>query len=135
MIEDHKDMLESFLKWEEEKKVSWIKSELVIASRKHKFAGTLDALALVDGELCLIDFKTSKRVSKSAFLQTAGYQICLEEMGIVPAKRLIVRLPKNGDNIEVVEVPTPIDFDKKTFIRLREVHRWNLYVKNQTDYS
>lgn len=135
MIEGHEKTLNSFKEWEKENNVKWIKSELIVASKKHKVAGTLDGLALVNGELVLIDFKTSKRFNKSAFLQTAAYKMCLEEIGIVPAKRLIVRIPKDEKKVETLEVPTPYDFDKKTFKRLREVYRWNLYVRRQTDYS
>lgn len=126
-------MIQSFLKWEQDHNVKWVVSELLVASLQHEFAGTLDAVALVDEKLVLMDFKTSSQISEEYYLQTAGYQICTDEMGIPIAERSILRIPKEKkDDLEYVIVPTPYEFDKETFLHLREVHRWNVYIANRT---
>lgn len=122
--------IKSFLLWETKHEVEWLASELVVVSIKNSFAGTLDGLAKVDGKLTLIDFKTSSQISEDYYLQTGAYQIALEEMGIVPEQRLILRIPKDGSPVEDHLVPTPLDFDKETFLHLREVYRWNLNYEN-----
>ena len=122
--------INAFLGWERAHEVRWLASEVVIASVKHQFAGTLDALAEVDGKLSLVDFKTSNQIGDDYFLQTAGYQIALEELGVIPEQRIIVRIPKSGADCEAMVVPTPFEFDKETFLHCREVHRWNVYIKN-----
>lgn len=104
-------------------------SEMMIGSAKHKFAGTLDFLAEINGELVLGDFKTSTGIFPDYHLQLAGYQICLEEGGVVPAKRLIVRLAKKGD-YEAMYSPSPLEFDKEVFLHLRETHKWNVWWDN-----
>ncbi len=123
-----------FLKWEKERKPKWIVSELAVGSEKNLFGGTLDALVEIDGVLALMDFKTSSQIGEEAFLQTAAYQFCLDEMlekdEPRPVKRIILRIPKDGKDCEELEVPTPYDFDIQTFLHLREVYRWELNMKN-----
>jgi len=125
-----RSIVEPFVAWEALSGVGWLKTELVVASHAHQFAGTLDALAIVDKKLTLLDFKTSSQMSEEYFLQTAGYQIALEEMGVVPEQRMIIRIPKDVSPIEAIVVPTPLQFDKETFLHLREVHRWNINIIN-----
>lgn len=128
--EDVKKVVLSFLDWERAMNISWVASEVVVASHRFKYAGTLDALAYMGNELALIDFKTSSVVSEEYFLQTAAYQMALEEMGVVPEHRIVVRIPKDGSPVEAIKVPTPLDFDKDVFIHLREIHKWNLLIEN-----
>jgi CRISPR/Cas system-associated exonuclease Cas4 (RecB family) len=120
----------AFLKWEKENKPEWLASELIVASTSQDFAGTLDAVAKINGKTYLIDFKTSKQISPEYYLQTAAYQLCLEEMGVKVGGRLILRLPKDGKDAEAQEVPTPYEFDRDTFIHLRQVYRWKLNYEN-----
>ncbi len=128
--EEAQNSIKAFKDWEKANEVEWIKSELVVASHKHKFAGTLDFIAKVNGKITLGDFKTSSVISEETNLQTAAYQICLEEMGFDEVEqRLVIRIPKDGNDVEVKIIGTDLEFDKKAFVSLREVYRWNLYVK------
>jgi hypothetical protein len=131
--ENAKNAIKAFRSWELEHQVEWLASELVVCSEKHEFAGTIDAIAVVDGILTIVDFKTSSQISEDAFLQTAGYWIALDEMmngEERPSQRLVLRIPKDGKEFEAMIVPTDLEFDKKTFLNLREVHRWNVYIQN-----
>ena len=65
--------IEAFLKWEEEFKPEWIYSEDKIYCDKYKYAGTVDAVAKINGRVCVIDFKTSKKIYKPYHLQVAAY--------------------------------------------------------------
>ena len=120
--------IKAFLEFEKQKKVEWLLSEFIVASEVNKYAGTLDAYAMVDGKKTLIDFKTSKGMSGDYFLQTAAYQLALEEMGEKPDQRMIMRLPKDGGALDVMIVPSKLEFDKEIFLALRETYRWNLYM-------
>ena len=71
--------IKQFLSWEKKNKVEWLASELVLASKKYLFAGTLDAVARVNGVLTVIDFKTSSMIGSDAFLQVAAYWLLLHE--------------------------------------------------------
>ncbi len=131
--QESRNAFKAFLKWEKTKQPKWIISEMAVGSKEKLFGGTLDALAEIDKELILIDFKTSSQISEEAFLQTAAYQFCLNEMlekdEPRPVKRIILRIPKDGADCEELEVPTPYEFDIETFLHLREVYRWDLNMK------
>ena len=135
-VEDEKaeQAIKQFLSWENKNKVEWFYSELVVCDPINKYAGTIDFIAKVNGVNTLGDFKTSSMISEDYFLQTAAYQNCIEsiiEDGEKIEQRLILRIPKDGSEFETRIVPTPYDFDVKTFLALREVHRWNLFIENQ----
>lgn len=123
--------IRQFLKWNKERKPKWLASEAIVASMTNRFAGTVDALCELDGKMTVLDFKTSSQISDEYALQLAGYQIALEEMGIMVEQRAIVRIPKDGKPVEEKIIDTPLDFDKETFLRLREVHRWNVLMENR----
>lgn len=48
--------------------------EVTVYSREHGYAGTLDAIAEIDGRTVLLDFKTSKHVYAEHALQLAAYR-------------------------------------------------------------
>ena len=123
----------AFLEWEQQTKVVWLISELLVASEKYSYCGTLDALGVIENKLVLIDFKTSNQISEEYFLQTAGYQIALEEMGAVPDSRLILRFPKNGKGFEALTIKSDLNFDKEVFLYLREVHKWNIFIESRRE--
>lgn len=129
--EEVKSAVKAFLEWERANKVHWLSSELVAWNAEALCAGTIDFIAIVNGKFTLGDFKTSNQISEDAFLQTAAYQSYLELAGIKPEQRLIVRIPKDSSGFEALVVPTPYEFDRDTFYRLREVHRWNQLIENQ----
>lgn len=132
--EEAKNAVNAFLNWEEKRKPEWIASELIVASIKHKYAGTLDFVAVIDGKFTLGDFKTNAQLSEDACLQTAGYWQALDEMSedgeTIDMQRMVVRLPKDGKEAEEWIIPTPIKFDVEIFNALRRVHSWNVNTEN-----
>lgn len=127
--EEVKKSFQSFLDWESERKPKWLESELVVYSPKHKYAGTMDFLAKIDGKITLGDFKTSKMISEEYFLQLASYQNALEEIGVKVEQRMIVRVPKDGKPVEELIVPTSYERDLECFLALRNASQWNNYVE------
>lgn len=122
-----------FLKWEEEHHVVWLLSEEKMCSPTHMIGGTVDAVAVIDGVLTVLDFKTSNQVSEDVALQTAAYQILIEENleeGSVPQQRAVLRIPKDASAFEYQIIQTDPKFDRETFLNLRQVHRWNTYIEN-----
>jgi len=57
-----------------------ISSEEFVYSDTHKYAGTADLLVEMDGEVWLLDIKTSKHLHKSYNLQLSAYATAMEEM-------------------------------------------------------
>ena len=123
--------VEAFLEWEESHNIQWLAGDTVVGSAIHEFGGKLDGLAMIDGKSTLIDFKTSNQISPEYFLQTAAYQLALEEMGYKCEQRLILRIPKTGKQFEALIVPTPLDLDTETFLACRQIQRWKSYIDNE----
>ena len=57
-----------------------ISSEEFVYSDTHRYAGTADLLVEMDGEVWLLDIKTSKHLHKSYNLQLSAYATAMEEM-------------------------------------------------------
>lgn len=69
----------AFLDWEKEHKVKFVSSERVVYSKKHDFIGKMDIEAKIDGDLCLVDIKSSNGLYNSVNMQTAAYAKADEE--------------------------------------------------------
>lgn len=69
----------AFLKWVDAHSVKFKSSERIVYSKKYNYVGTMDAEAYIDGQLCVIDFKTSSNIWPEMLLQTAAYQAAAEE--------------------------------------------------------
>ena len=101
--------------------------EQTVWSLEHGYAGTLDLLARVNGEVTLIDFKTSKAIYAEYDLQSAAYQHALEEMGhsLPPGGGLIVRLPKvESDPQFEVKACRPVTELLPVFLSVLQVWQW-----------
>lgn len=64
----------AYVKWEKQHEVKPVGSEIQLVSKEHKFGGTLDLVAKVDGVPSLVDFKTSKAMYPDHVIQLAAYQ-------------------------------------------------------------
>lgn len=116
----------AFDDWARDHHVRPVAIEQTVWSQEYGYAGTMDLLAHVDGELALVDFKTGKAIYEEAYLQNAAYQVALAEMGHgAPVKGYIVRLPKNTDDpaFEVALVP-PVAEVFPTFLNVCQVWKW-----------
>ena len=67
-----------------------ISSEQFVWSDEHKFAGTADIVCKMNGEVWLIDIKTSNSIHKSYDLQLASYAKGLEESRGVKIERTVI---------------------------------------------
>lgn len=125
--------IQQFLNWEEDKEIEWIGAEQRAFSLGKRYAGTYDAEALIDGDLVLIDWKTSKRIYDEYPLQTASYVYAREEESyhvgdrIMYDRMMILRVPKNGGEFEALEIDDRQEIKKlvRVFFSLLTVHNWN----------
>ena len=92
-----------YLRWKNGKQIKTIKTEYVMVSEKYRYGGTLDALLEVDGELTLLDWKTSTHISLDYKLQVAAYLYLLQEQNIIPSRVGVLRLPKSDSEFEYYE--------------------------------
>jgi hypothetical protein len=64
---------ETYLKWEKSYKVDFVDTEMQLVSEEYRFGGTPDAVGIINGELCLIDWKTSNSVYVDHLIQLSCY--------------------------------------------------------------
>tara|TARA_Y100000592_G_scaffold44229_2_gene70129 strand:- start:9583 stop:10272 length:690 start_codon:yes stop_codon:yes gene_type:complete len=81
-------------------------------------AGSVDCIAEFDGELAIIDFKTSKKPKprewiEDYFVQCAAYACMLYEMKGTTVKKLVIIMTCENGDVEVYE-----EYDKSKYIRL-----------------
>lgn len=69
----------AFYKWWLMTDMTIVEQEMGLVSTVHRFGGCPDAVGMVDGELCLIDWKTSNAVYSDYLIQLAAYKILWEE--------------------------------------------------------
>lgn len=107
----------AYLAWEKEQGVTIEASEVPVYDKILAFAGTLDAMAMINGERCLIDYKTSKAVYNEYKYQVAAYARAWDRMHQdQKIKRLfIVRLDKETGEPEVVETTKTRAQDEEVF--------------------
>ena len=70
--EEALNSIDAFKAWVQENAIEWLSAEEKLYHRKHKYAGTVDARAYINGEYCVIDWKTSKAVYPEYHLQVAA---------------------------------------------------------------
>lgn len=122
----------AWVKWDTSHKVEYFASELVVGSKRHYIGGTIDCVAKVDGQLNLIDWKTSKYLSRDVFLQLAAYKLMLLEGGVnSKIKRMAVRFDKSNGDFEELQIKSDYVKDVTTFLALLNVYRWERDTKKK----
>ena len=95
--------IHAFKDWVGQNVVEWKSSEEKLFHRKHKYAGTVDARAIINGEYCVIDWKTSKAVYPEYHLQVAAYAKAVEDIHGIPVDATyILRCDKATGGFEAV---------------------------------
>lgn len=124
--------IKAFLKWEKENKVKWLESERKLYSVEYEYAGTLDAEAMVNDELSIIDFKTSNEIYDENLLQVSAYLHAREEETKQDYKNIyIVRIGKNGE-LETKKIKDKELKDCfKAFLGCLEVYKWQMKIKDE----
>lgn len=71
---------ENYLKWAENNRIQVTAQEMELISEEYRFGGCPDALGIdAQGQLCLLDWKTSNGVYQDYLIQLAAYRQLWEE--------------------------------------------------------
>jgi len=129
----------SYRKWRDENRFIPIENEVIVYSKKHRFAGRLDSLGRINGELVLVDYKTSNAIWPEMFLQTSAYFGAYSEM--FPSdekikKIIIVRFGKTDSQFEVMGIDdiSLIKNYYEVFLSAYDIWKWQKQVK-KTNFS
>lgn len=63
-----------FYKWFKDNDVKFLETEMQLVSDKYKFGGTFDAVAVVNGKIMLLDWKTTNACHDEFIIQLAAYR-------------------------------------------------------------
>jgi len=114
----------AFLKWVDEYEVEFKSSEKLVYSKKHKYAGIMDAEAVIKRKFSVVDFKTSKGIFPEMRFQVAGYRGASEEESgkKYSGDNWIARFDKETGEFEAHPF-TEQDEDFKAFLNALELKR------------
>lgn len=98
-----------------------VQQETTVWNRRLRYAGTYDWCGYVDGELALVDVKTSKGVYPATRIQLAGYRYSDDLRDWPIQKCYVLHLREDGADLLEQQVG-PKEF--QVFKHLREVYRW-----------
>lgn len=118
-------------KWFQKVQPIPIVSELLVGNDKYS-AGQLDFLCIIDGDLTLIDHKTSNGIDQDGYsMQTSAYKFFFEEMtGIKIKKTKILHLSKDYDKFEIYLVKN-LSTAYKSFKNVCALYDWKYGKKDK----
>lgn len=121
--EEAVNSIEAFKDWVSQNVVEWKSSEEKLFNRKYRYAGTVDARAIINGEYCVIDWKTSKAVYPEYHLQVAAYAKAVEDIHGIPVDATyILRCDKATGRFEAVR-STAIEENFQAFLAALTLHK------------
>lgn len=132
--------VEAFLGWEKEKNIQFLETERKIYSQNYEYAGTLDAEAMMDNKLFVIDFKTSNAIHPEYFLQTAAYTYArYEETNLQYDDPWVIKIGKDGS----LDVQQMKDWKRnfEVFLACLALYKWrneefkNHYLNHKNHYN
>lgn len=119
-------IVKQFVQWAKDSDITFLESEKRLYSRNYWYAGTCDLVFMQGGKKRIGDIKTSSGIyGREYFAQMAGYQVALEEQGVIqPSEieaRTVVRCGKDGS----FEVKDSFDYDtdKQIFLAAVSLYR------------
>jgi len=124
-----KGWVDEFNKWITNNVKTFIETERDVST--DRYCGTLDSLVeLKDGKIAVLDYKTSKYIYDTHWLQVSAYWKAYEEMTNVKISTAFILRFEKGDKEPVMEVKEIEDIDYLSSIFNKVVDIW--YWKNKT---
>jgi hypothetical protein len=121
----------AFLDWEKDVKPTYLNSELGVVSEKYRYGGTVDQIVKKNGDLWLLDLKTSKGIYVDMKIQVAAYKMAYEEQtGRILSEVHILKLGKEDGSFEHHKLSQKdIDYGWAVFQHCRRLYdiqkHWN----------
>ena len=109
-----------YLEWERQHSVEPLVVEEPLVSYEHGFGGTPDFYGNVDGQLCLMDFKTGKAIYEDYWYQLGGYGLLLAER---PACYRILNIGRSEDEQFVEETRTSVERETEIFLHALAIYK------------
>jgi hypothetical protein len=127
MVKLANNAISAGLRYLDEHSVRVIQAEAPRWSPTYGFIGTGDLIAEIDGKLSILDWKTSKRLYPTVFLQLAAYQQAYQEEhpGQQILQRVAVNIGRDGELTVESRDNATFERDLRMFLALLEVWHWD----------
>jgi hypothetical protein len=135
--EDTSPFVDAFKQFIADWQPEFIESEAFVASRKHGYAGTLDAIVKIDDVIYMLDIKTGKSIYAEVGLQLAAYARAdfIGRVGgaeeplpaIHPSRGLVLHLRPGKYALYPVQMGDEV-FD--AFLAALDVHNYETYLRH-----
>ena len=119
--------------WSSQSSLDILATETSMVSKVHGFGGTPDAVGYVNGELCMLDWKTSNGIYLDYCLQVASYVILWDENNpdsVIQGGLHVCRFSKEHADFEHRHFGEIEDF-KAQFLRLLEAYKHDKELKKR----
>lgn len=124
MVAQAEVAFQGFLNWHGKySEITPVIIEEPMVSEDYPYGFTLDYLAYLDGDLCLVDFKTGKDIYWNHRVQLAGIKLGLIEKGYKVDKVICLHIKKGEEDAEGNIVSQP-EFTDKEYPNLRNEVEW-----------
>jgi hypothetical protein len=121
--EDLRGITDAFLHFLDEYDIEPLRAERKLYSRNMKVAGTTDLIAMFQGGLAVLDYKTgASGIYNEAFIQLGAYSaMYAEETGQQPDVHVVVNINKKGElNVGICE---EVQRSEETFLNALNLNR------------
>ena len=123
--DEYSGYTDAYIKWHESVNPKVLASEIKVYHKLMRYAGTVDMIAEINGEVWLIDHKTSyKAIDKNYRLQLEAYCQALSTHGVIINRKAVLHLHNDG-KYNVIEYP------------LKDAEAWRVFgaCKSIYDYN
>lgn len=122
---EHSGYTDAYVKWFQLNDPNIRGSEIRFYHKLMRYGGTVDLLATINGELWLLDFKTSyKVVDKNYRVQLEAYRQGLSSHGIEVDHKAVLHLTKDGE-YKLIEYPLQDAEAWKVFGACKSIYDYN----------
>ena len=128
-IDQAENAVLSFFEWEKAHHITPILIEEPMVSEVFRFGGTIDCLGKINGNLCLIDFKTSRGIFPEMLIQVVAYKQLLVEHGHKVDQTTILRVGRTDDEGFEERFVNELDKRWQIFQHCLEIYRLQKEVK------
>lgn len=109
-----------YLEWERQHDVDPLMVEEPLVSSELGFGGTPDFFGTIDGQPCLMDFKTGKGIYPDYWYQLGGYSLLLAER---PSCYRILNIGRDESERFVEEQREDIDAEREVFLHALAIYK------------
>jgi hypothetical protein len=126
-VGDLEPCVERYMAWVVEHVHAIRSAERLVLSHDHGYGGTPDAVAeMQDGDLALLDFKTSKwrQPTPTFALQLAAYRLALAENDVLCRRRIVLQFPSDAPGELLVHEYREHRADTMAWLDCLRLYRW-----------